>query len=106
MHAPVRFCNIASRAIAVRDPPCVAELAPLLRQGSRMMLDGLAHSADVDDCSNRATEMVAVSAGIERPGLPNSCACNLRTISRVPEAASAGFKCAATRPPHRIDSSK
>jgi signal-transduction protein with cAMP-binding, CBS, and nucleotidyltransferase domain len=77
------FCdrNPALLLRLVRDATCVAELAPLLRQGSRMVLDGLAQSSDVDDCARIATELVAastaacirfahqdaVSAGIEAP---------------------------------------
>jgi len=65
----------------VRQASCVEELAPLLRQGTRMVLDGLARSSDVDDCAHIAAEIAAaaaatcirfahqdaISAGIEPP---------------------------------------
>jgi CBS domain-containing protein len=58
------FCdrNPALLLRSMRQAACVAELAPLLRQGSRMVLDGLAQSSDVDDCARIATELVAASA--------------------------------------------
>lgn len=58
------FCdrNPALLLRLIREASCVAELAPLLRQGSRLVLDGLAHSADVGDCAHIATEIVAASA--------------------------------------------
>ena len=58
------FCdrNPALLLRLVRDASCVAELAPLLRQASRMVLDGLARSTDVDDCASIATELVAAAA--------------------------------------------
>jgi len=58
------FCdrNAALLLREVRRASCVAALAPLLRQGSRLVLDGLAHSSDVDDCALIATEIVAASA--------------------------------------------
>jgi signal-transduction protein with cAMP-binding, CBS, and nucleotidyltransferase domain len=58
------FCdrNPALLLREIRHASSVAELAPLLRQGSRMVLDGLAHSSDVDDCARIATEIVAASA--------------------------------------------
>jgi len=46
----------------IRQASCMAELAPLLRQGSRMVLDGLASSPDVDDCALIATEIVVAAA--------------------------------------------
>jgi CBS domain-containing protein len=77
------FCdrNPALLLREIRQASCVAELAPLLRQSSRLVLDGLADSSDVDDCALIATEIVtaaaatcirfahqdAVSAGIEPP---------------------------------------
>ena len=59
------FCdrNPALLLRLVRDASCIAELAPLLRQGSRMVLDALAHSSDVDDCTRIATELVAAAGG-------------------------------------------
>ena len=58
------FCdrNPALLLRLVREASCVAELAPLLRQAGRMVLDGLAQSSDVDDCAYIATEIVAASA--------------------------------------------
>ncbi len=58
------FCdrNPALLLREIRHASSVAELAPLLRQGSRMVTDGLAHSSDVDDCARIATEIVAASA--------------------------------------------
>ncbi len=58
------FCdrNPALLLRLVRQASSVAELAPLVRQGGRLVLDGLAHSADVDDCARIATEIVAASA--------------------------------------------
>lgn len=58
------FCdrNPALLLREIREASCVAVLAPLLRQGSRMVMDGLAHSSDVDDCARIATEIVAASA--------------------------------------------
>lgn len=58
------FCdrNPALLLRLVNEASCVAELAPLLRQASRMVLDGLAQSSDVDDCAHIATEIVAASA--------------------------------------------
>ena len=58
------FCdrNPALLLREVRQASCIAELAPLLRQGNRLVLDGLAHSSDVDDCALIATEIVAASA--------------------------------------------
>ena len=58
------FCdrNPALLLREIRHASSVAELAPLLRQGSRMVLDGMAHSSDVDDCARIATEIVAASA--------------------------------------------
>ena len=58
------FCdrNPALLLRLVREASSVAELAPLLRQGSRLVLDGLAHSSDVDDCARIATEIVAAAA--------------------------------------------
>jgi signal-transduction protein with cAMP-binding, CBS, and nucleotidyltransferase domain len=58
------FCdrNPALLLRLVREASCVAELAPLLRQGSRLVLDGLARSTDVDDCACIATEIVAAAA--------------------------------------------
>jgi len=58
------FCdrNPALLLRLVREASCVAELAPLIRQGSRMVLDGLAQSSDVDDCTCIATEIVAAAA--------------------------------------------
>jgi signal-transduction protein with cAMP-binding, CBS, and nucleotidyltransferase domain len=65
----------------IRHASCAAELAPLLRQGERMVLDGLAHSPDVDDCAMIANKIIqaameaclhlaqreAITAGIEPP---------------------------------------
>ncbi len=58
------FCdrNPALLLRLVREASCVAELAPLIRQGSRMVLDGLAQSSDVDDCACIATEILAAAA--------------------------------------------
>jgi signal-transduction protein with cAMP-binding, CBS, and nucleotidyltransferase domain len=58
------FCdrNPALLLRRVRQASSVAELAPLLRQASRLVRDGLAQSADVDDCARIATEIVAASA--------------------------------------------
>ena len=58
------FCdrNPALLLRLVREASCVAELAPLIRQGSRMVLDGLAQASDVDDCAFIATEIVAAAA--------------------------------------------
>ena len=91
------FCdrNPALLLRLVRDATCVAELAPLVRQGSRMVLDGLAQSSDVDDCARIATELVAasaaaclqfahhdaVSAGIEPPSV-RSCWLAFGTMAR------------------------
>ena len=58
------FCdrNPALLVREIRQADCAAVLAPLLKQGSRMVLDALAHSSDVDDCALIATEMVASAA--------------------------------------------
>ena len=58
------FCdrNPALLLRLVGQASSIAELAPLLRQGSRMVLDGLAQSSDVDDCALIATELVAAAA--------------------------------------------
>ena len=77
------FCdrNPAGLRRQIAEASSIAELAPLLRQAGRMILDGLAHPSDVDDCAAIATEMAAaatatcirfahedaVSAGIEAP---------------------------------------
>ena len=77
------FCdrNPALLLRLIREASGIAELAPLLPQGGRMVLDGLAQSSDVEDCARIATEIVAaaaascirfahqdaVSAGIEPP---------------------------------------
>jgi signal-transduction protein with cAMP-binding, CBS, and nucleotidyltransferase domain len=68
----------------IRRAKSAAELAPLLHQGERMVLDGLGHSSDVDDCAMIATKIVgaateaclrlahqeAISAGIRAPAEP------------------------------------
>jgi signal-transduction protein with cAMP-binding, CBS, and nucleotidyltransferase domain len=79
------FCdrNPALLLREIRRASCVDELAPLLKQAGRTVLDGLAQSSDVDDCSLIATEVVAsaatacirfahqdaVAAGIEPPAV-------------------------------------
>jgi signal-transduction protein with cAMP-binding, CBS, and nucleotidyltransferase domain len=77
------FCdrNPARLLRMIREASSVQELAPLLRQTNRMVVDGLAQASDVDDCAAIATEMAAaaasacirfahqdaISAGIEPP---------------------------------------
>jgi signal-transduction protein with cAMP-binding, CBS, and nucleotidyltransferase domain len=58
------FCdhNPALLLRLIRQASCIAELAPFLRQGNRMVLDGLAQSSDVGDCARIATEIVAAAA--------------------------------------------
>ncbi|HEY4362452.1 MAG TPA: putative nucleotidyltransferase substrate binding domain-containing protein [Bryobacteraceae bacterium] len=77
------FCdrNPAGLRREMEQASSIAELAPLMRQAGRMILEGLAHPSDVDDCAAIATEMAAaataacirfaqqdvVAAGIEAP---------------------------------------
>jgi signal-transduction protein with cAMP-binding, CBS, and nucleotidyltransferase domain len=58
------FCdrNPSAMLREIGHASSVAELAPLLRQAGRLVLDGLAHSSDVDDCTRIATEMAAAAA--------------------------------------------
>ena len=78
------FCgqNPTSLIGAIRAASSASEIAPLLRQARRLLLDGLAQPHDVDDCCRIAAEVVAalaeacirlarcevLASGIEPPG--------------------------------------
>lgn len=80
------FCghNPAHLIRAIRHAASVAELEPLLRRATRMVLDGLAQPHDVDDCCLIGIETTSalaeacirmahadvVAAGIEAPSVP------------------------------------
>jgi signal-transduction protein with cAMP-binding, CBS, and nucleotidyltransferase domain len=77
------FCNYNPARLQreLRTGRTAAELGPFLQIAGRMVLDGLARPADVDDCARMATQLVsaataacirlaeqdAQAAGIERP---------------------------------------
>lgn len=79
------FChrNPARLVQQIRQARTAAEVVPLLQLATRLVIDGLAHAADVDDCSHIGTEVVAALAAtsirlaeagladIPLPGLPN-----------------------------------
>jgi len=57
------FCNYnpARLLIDIHNGRSVAELTPLLCLASRLVLDALARSSDVDDCARMATHFVAAA---------------------------------------------
>jgi signal-transduction protein with cAMP-binding, CBS, and nucleotidyltransferase domain len=79
------FChrNPARLIREIRQGRSAAEIKPLADLATRLVLDGLAHASDVDDCSVIGTEVVAALAdaairlaslgleGLEQPALPS-----------------------------------
>lgn len=57
------FCNYnpARLLVEIQNGRSAAELTPLLRLASRLVLDALARSSDVDDCARMATHFVAAA---------------------------------------------
>src|SRR5947207_5748543 len=75
---PVRLVS------AIRRASSAGEIMPLLRQGRKLVLDGLAQPQDVDDCRRIGAEIVSaltdacirlargnvLASGIDAPGVP------------------------------------
>jgi signal-transduction protein with cAMP-binding, CBS, and nucleotidyltransferase domain len=95
------FCdrNPALLLREIRTAANEAVLAPLVAQGTRMVLDGLVRFPDVDDCSMLAAELVAAAAepvirfaerdvldaGLERPAVRH-CWMAFGALARAEEA--------------------
>lgn len=79
------FChrNPARLVQQIRQAKSAGEMSPLLQLATHLVLDGMAHAADVDDCAHLGAEVVAALAAaairlaeagladLERPSLPH-----------------------------------